>query len=545
MGRPGINTGIGIGGVGKTRIWANVNQPLKLTGGKLAITWDECNTSEFVAAFPILQAKNAKSTFYVTSTFPGQAGRMSWDNLRTMKSAGQEIGGHGKTHSLFDTLTEAQIIEELTYSNTAFIANGLPAPVNMAYPAGNYNTAIKNTVKNFMHTATTVDAVFYPIKEDSDKMSLNRIAIDNLSDAGLVTIKSYLDICKQENGAMVIYSHGISDLGGTWECSAARFSAIIDYAQSNGIEIVTMERFYSALDKNEYVPNNYDLSIAATGNGSGITQVNLIGKEDTVFAITGNARFYDDAACTVNESANWVFQSWKGGTGKYLKCTSGTSVLTIDKNKLVGIRAWTSGINAATLGGSIEPLTNLNFITAVGNNTLSGNISQHSKLTTLAVSGSTTITGSLALLTRLNYIEVGGSNTLSGNLSNHILLTYLSIGGLNTCSGDIALLTLLQLCNMTGNSTFTYSNCSNIRGLSRLIISNVVLTSANVNQILADHWLNRDYPKPLSWSRLMSLLGATGSGAPTGQGITDKAALLAYKSPNMEADKLLWTVSTR
>jgi hypothetical protein len=48
------------------------------------------------------------------------------------------------------------------------------------------------------------------------------------------------------------------------------------------------------------------------------------------------------------------------------------------------------------------------------------------------------------------------------------------------------------------------------------------LTSANVNQILADVWANRAIQP--TWVRNISLNNA-GSGAPTGQGIVDKAAL--------------------
>lgn len=43
----------------------------------------------------------------------------------------------------------------------------------------------------------------------------------------------------------------------------------------------------------------------------------------------------------------------------------------------------------------------------------------------------------------------------------------------------------------------------------------------------------------------INISGSVSSGAPTGQGITDKDNLQAYRSPNNDPTKSLWTVSTR
>jgi len=124
---------------------------------------------------------------------------------------------------------------------------------------------------------------------------------------------------------------------------------------------------------------------------------------------------------------------------------------------------------------------------------------------------------------------------------------YLEITGTNTCSGSIAALTELQYCIVGGNSTLTFPNVTNITGISYLYVHNTTtLTSANVNQLLADMWTNRNAAKPSVYSeRRIEIEGSVTSGGPTGQGIIDKAALQAYRSPNPPGTANVWTVNTR
>ena len=206
-----------------------------------------------------------------------------------------------------------------------------------------------------------------------------------------------------------------------------------------------------------------------------------------LIAVDGSAKFYDDSAGTINEGTQRTVVAGAMRTF-YLKCPSGTANL-IFADALKVLRwgdntadGWASSTNAASIGGSIELLTNL---------------------TLLYINGSNTLTGSVAGLTNLTFLNVLGSNTLE------------------------------------------FPNVTNIKGLCYLYIhTTVILSSANVNQILADFWLNKDEPKSRN-DRTIDIRGSLSSGAPTGQGITDAANLAAYRSPNNDPTKALWTVLTR
>jgi hypothetical protein len=233
-------------------------------------------------------------------------------------------------------------------------------------------------------------------------------------------------------------------------------------------------------------------------------------------------------------------------------------------------RLWVTGNN--TLSGSVAALTSLTNLTVSKGNTLSGSVAALTSLTWLEVDGAkiagevNTLEGSIAALTLLTHVNVGGNNTISGSVAGLTNITgwlriygsntvsgsvqnitgciYLSIYGSNTVSGSIAGMTNLVLCDMDGNNTITIPNVTNLTKLYAIYGAVLgTLSSANVNQILADFWANKDVPKMAATSQYGRYidLRSMGSEAPTGQGIIDKANLQAYASPT---GSVLWTVLT-
>lgn len=198
-----------------------------------------------------------------------------------------------------------------------------------------------------------------------------------------------------------------------------------------------------------------------------------------------------------------------------------------------------------TISGAITNLVYLTDILALGSNTLSGSVAALTVLRYLNAGGSSNFTGSIAALTLLTYLSAEGTNSLSGSIAALTSLTYVSIAGSNSISGDISGLTLLQYAYLRGSCVCTIPNVTDIKGLCYIYVGTAItLTSANVNQILADFWLNKDEAKARA-NRTIDIRGNAASGAPTGQGITDKGALQAYRSPNPPGTAALWTVTTR
>ena len=200
------------------------------------------------------------------------------------------------------------------------------------------------------------------------------------------------------------------------------------------------------------------------------------------------------------------------------------------------------------LSGSVAGLTLLTYLSVTGSNTISGPVAGLTRLTYLAVTGSNTISGPVAGLTQLTNLSVTGSNTLSGPVAGLTLLTILYVGGSNTISGPVAGLTRLTYLAVTGSNTLSGwgSLAASATGLCQMTHGGLtVLDATEVNAVLAGFWANRDAAKS-STGRAIDLGKDTPTpdAAPTGQGLIDKAALEAYRSPNNDPTKALWTVTT-
>ena len=184
----------------------------------------------------------------------------------------------------------------------------------------------------------------------------------------------------------------------------------------------------------------------------------------------------------------------------------------------------TGAVRAVVVIGKI---TRFESVNTDGKTAFGGRVGGLKSLTYLVVTGSNTLSGPVAGLTWLTYLAVTGSNTLSGPVDGLTLLIFLDVRGSNTISGWGAV-----AATATGLCQFTQG------GLT-------VLDATETNAVIAGVWANRDAAK--SRTERVIDIGKdtpTPNAAPTGQGLIDKAALQAYRSPNNDPAKALWTVIT-
>jgi len=261
-------------------------------------------------------------------------------------------------------------------------------------------------------------------------------------------------------------------------------------------------RVYSIKNLIDHLPiegERSDFVLTPTGDGTGIAKINMRSNTTTTLTLSAGASFYTDAAGTLGQSQTWVLTRGLSKT-RYIKCTS-SSTLSIVGSSISEWNEWISSTNAPNISGDISKFTLLTVFRPTGNNTLYGSIAGLTSLLVVSLTGTATISGSIAGLTLLRYFSVSSTCTITvPNVTN-----------------------LHDLCYLGGNTKFL---------------------SANVNQILADFVANKDYPKPRS-ERVINVGAWWQSQAPTGQGIIDKAALAAYRSPNNDGANALWTVTTK
>ena len=116
-------------------------------GKPVAITFDDGYEDVYTAAYPILARHGFKATFYIISGFVGRPGYLTWDQIRALANAGENIGSHTVNHAdllLADPLT---LRLELVDSKTA-IQREIGRPVlDFAYPSGEYDPTVEQAVR--------------------------------------------------------------------------------------------------------------------------------------------------------------------------------------------------------------------------------------------------------------------------------------------------------------------------------------------------------------------------------------------------------------
>jgi hypothetical protein len=205
----------------------------------------------------------------------------------------------------------------------------------------------------------------------------------------------------------------------------------------------------------------------------------------------------------------------------------------------------TPGSGGATCVGDISNMSSLVILDVWDDTAFTGaiNSTNHPNLEVIWMNGLSTFTIDVEDMTSLETLIVLDECDISpsGDISTCSSLSYLFIYG-NTITGSLAGLTDLYSITILETTSATIPNVTNLLTLTNILVS-ALFDTANVNQILADVWANRDQAKVGGFRRI-DLTRNGASGAPSGQGITDKANLQAYSSPTPPGTAPLWTILT-
>jgi peptidoglycan/xylan/chitin deacetylase (PgdA/CDA1 family) len=128
--------------VGTTE-WAKQKEERKYA----VLTFDDGYADFVENALPILTAARARATAYVVTAYVGDKARwlpfhreqlrplMSWEDLRTIRDSGVEVGSHGNRHLELDAVPPRVAEEDILRSLAALQENGF-SPQSFCYPFG-------------------------------------------------------------------------------------------------------------------------------------------------------------------------------------------------------------------------------------------------------------------------------------------------------------------------------------------------------------------------------------------------------------------------
>jgi len=166
---------------------AYLNRERDLPEKPIVLTFDDSWRSPLKVAKPILDRYGYVGVaFLISSSVGANDHKLSWDDCKTLAQAGWEIGSHGKTHENLTRVPKgrspeslhAMVKEEIEASKAEIEANTGLQVTSFAFPFGNYDTFVMETVKAAGYTAAlSIDRS--SADEQSDPLRLPRRMIMN------------------------------------------------------------------------------------------------------------------------------------------------------------------------------------------------------------------------------------------------------------------------------------------------------------------------------------------------------------------------------
>jgi peptidoglycan/xylan/chitin deacetylase (PgdA/CDA1 family) len=168
----------------------------------VSLTFDDGNADNYPVA-AVLKQYGMHATFYIPSGLVGSKGFMTWDQLQTLQNDGNEIGGHTLDHIKLVGLNPDTLRHEICDDRANLIAHGL-TPISFAYPFGNYDEQVSQTVKDCGYTSART------ILGGPQKMPFSNpyalLAFPYIvNDTGLAKMEAYVGGTRREGGGWVIF----------------------------------------------------------------------------------------------------------------------------------------------------------------------------------------------------------------------------------------------------------------------------------------------------------------------------------------------------
>ena len=156
----------------------------------IMITFDDGYRDNFFKASPVLARLGLRATAYVVSgrISGGDPSFLTWPLLRALERRGIEIGSHTVDHRDLTSLSDAELLADLTTSRRALerrLGHRVPW---LAYPFGSYNKRVERLARSagYLLAVTTQSGV---IQSARQPFALRRLRVlDTTGVRGLATL---------------------------------------------------------------------------------------------------------------------------------------------------------------------------------------------------------------------------------------------------------------------------------------------------------------------------------------------------------------------
>lgn len=209
--------------------------------GKLLLAFDDISTPcyDALAGLARYGTDNLKGSFFINGKYmdDNTAGYCTTAQVQALAAAGHDIQCHGYRHLDFTTLTQEQLLKNITDNDDYFSRASLPAPLHVAYPFGYANAQVTAWLaaqgkRLSGRTYYDEEVEISTVSKTDDKLTINGIST---SDIAVETQYAKIKEAADNGKAVVMVSHG-------W---AVTHYALIAMARLHGCQIITISELYN------------------------------------------------------------------------------------------------------------------------------------------------------------------------------------------------------------------------------------------------------------------------------------------------------------
>jgi peptidoglycan/xylan/chitin deacetylase (PgdA/CDA1 family) len=193
-------------------------------------------TAEQLDALPILQAHGMAATFFVNSGSIGDAEHLSWADLHTLFTAGNEIAGHTLHHVNLAPLATAEARQEVCTDRNNLLGEGFPA-TSFAYPFGSFDSGTEQVVHDCGYNSGRGVAGISkngPYAETIPPLDpyATRTPPNPKKATKLSTLELYVQNAETNGGGWVQFVfHRLCEQCGAYAITPSKFTALLDFLQ--------------------------------------------------------------------------------------------------------------------------------------------------------------------------------------------------------------------------------------------------------------------------------------------------------------------------
>ncbi len=209
------------------------------SGAKVSFTFDDGYKTNITKVAPALAAYGYTGTAYVTSSFVGKSGYMTWTEVQKLQNQfGWEVGGHSVNHLLSTTLTSEQLHFEVEKNKQDLTSRGINAR-SFATPFGDYNNAVLAEIaRNYESHRPFHDRAFNNYPYSDYRIQVQQVQVG----VGMSTIKGYVDDAIASGRWLVLVFHNVKDSPSrnvnNYEYATKDLRTIAAYVKSKNLPVV-------------------------------------------------------------------------------------------------------------------------------------------------------------------------------------------------------------------------------------------------------------------------------------------------------------------